>query len=113
MGDVAALADLLTLVRAEVLCLDSSSFASLAYFCRTARQPAVIGVKHVKSFFHTDHVEDGGRHGVGAVPAWPPNLLYAFKGLQRAAEGTDAWDKPLLKALEDGLKTAAGYDDLR
>ena len=31
--------------------MDSSSFASLAYYCRGAAQPAVFGVKHVKDFF--------------------------------------------------------------
>ena len=90
-----------TQVDSDVLCLDSSSFASLAYYCRGAAQPAVFGVKHVKDFFVS-----------GRAAEWPPNLLYAHAAMQRAAEQPApipaAWDEPLLAALERGLVLARG-----
>lgn len=78
-----------------MLCLDSSSFASLAYFCRGEGQPAVVGVKHVKHFFRSD-----------VTAEWPPHLVYSYKGLQKAAEATNssAWDAALLATLERGLR---------
>ena len=93
------LADLLSLVRSDVLCLDSSSFATLAYHCRGEAQLAVAAVRHVKQFFKVGAAgggggsgREGGSGGGALGDDAPPNLLYLYPQLQRAAEAEAAVD---------------------